>query len=190
MVEDVIKDRKGTVSTRLGFAGMVFDFDERSLVDASGADVPLTPSEFGLLATFLRHPARAMSRDQLLQAVAGRGADAFDRSVDVLVGRLRRKVEPDPKNPRLIVTVPGVGYKFATYPTPIEAAVVLSAIRAAEPDWPSLAVLPFDNLSGDSEQDYFADGVVEEITTALSRVRWFFVIACNSSFTYKGARWT
>jgi adenylate cyclase len=186
MVEDVIKDRKGTVSTRLSFAGMVFDFDERNLVDASGADVPLTPSEFGLLATFLRHPARAMSRDQLLQAVAGRGADAFDRSVDVLVGRLRRKVEPDPKNPRLIVTVPGVGYKFATHPTPIEAAVVPSAIRAAEPDWPSLAVLPFDNLSGDSEQDYFADGVVEEITTALSRVRWFFVIACNSSFTYKG----
>ena len=53
------------------------------------------------------------------------------------------------------------------------------------PDKPSLAVLPFENLSGDPEQEYFADGVVEEIITALSRVRWFFVIARNSSFTYK-----
>src|SRR4029434_9870467 len=53
------------------------------------------------------------------------------------------------------------------------------------PDRPSLAVLPFTNMSGDPEQEYFADGVVEEIITALSRVRWFFVIARNSSFTYK-----
>src|SRR6202035_891673 len=54
------------------------------------------------------------------------------------------------------------------------------------PDKPSIAVLPFQNMSGDPEQDYFADGMVEEITTALSRIRWLFVIARNSSFTYKG----
>jgi len=54
------------------------------------------------------------------------------------------------------------------------------------PDKPSIAVLPFANMSGDSEQEYFADGMVEEIITALSRIRWLFVIACNSSFTYKG----
>ncbi len=54
------------------------------------------------------------------------------------------------------------------------------------PDKPSIAVLPFQNMSGDSEQEYFADGMVEEITTALSRIRWLFVIARNSSFTYKG----
>ena len=56
----------------------------------------------------------------------------------------------------------------------------------ALPDKPSIAVLPFQNISGDPEQEYFADGMVEEITTALSRIRWFFVIARNSSFTYKG----
>jgi adenylate cyclase len=55
-----------------------------------------------------------------------------------------------------------------------------------QPDKPSIAVLPFDNLSGDGEQEYFADGVVEEIITALSRMRWLFVIARNSSFAYKG----
>src|SRR5205823_8808424 len=54
------------------------------------------------------------------------------------------------------------------------------------PDKPSIAVLPFQNMSGDPEQDYFADGMVEEIITAVSRIRWFFVIARNSTFTYKG----
>jgi len=54
------------------------------------------------------------------------------------------------------------------------------------PDKPSLAVLPFQNMSGDPEQEYFADGMVEEITTAVSRLPWLFVIARNSSFTYKG----
>ena len=54
------------------------------------------------------------------------------------------------------------------------------------PDKPSIAVLPFQNMSGDPEQEYFADGMVEEIITALSRIHWLFVIARNSSFTYKG----
>jgi adenylate cyclase len=69
----------------------------------------------------------------------------------------------------------------ATGDGPIETAPVL-----ALPDKPSIAVLPFQNMSGDPEQEYFADGMVEEITTALSRIRWFFVIARNSTFTYKG----
>jgi len=56
----------------------------------------------------------------------------------------------------------------------------------ALPDKPSVAVLPFNNMSGDPEQEYFADGMVEEIITALSRIRWLFVIARNSTFTYKG----
>ena len=79
-------------------------------------DLALTPSEFGLLSVLVRGAGRALSRDHLLQAVAGREAEAFDRSIDVLVGRLRRKIEADLKNPRLIVTVPGVGYRFAERP--------------------------------------------------------------------------
>src|SRR5262249_55661407 len=58
--------------------------------------------------------------------------------------------------------------------------------RPSVPDKPSIAVLPFQNMSGDPEQEYFVDGMVEEIITALSRIRWLFVIARNSSFTYKG----
>src|SRR4029077_10941850 len=69
---------------------------------------------------------------------------------------------------------------------PTSNAAALTRPVLALPDKPSIAVLPFANLSGDPEQDYFADGMVEEIITALSRIRWLFVIARNSSFTYKG----
>ena len=179
-------DLKPLTPERVTFAGLTFDFEARTLTDAKGSDLALTPSEFALLAAFVRAAGRALSRDHLLQAVAGREAETFDRSVDVLVGRLRRKIEPDPKNPRLIVTVPGLGYRFAERPTPATMAGASAAGAASGLDRPSLAVLPFANLSGDPEQDYFADGMVEEITTALSRVPWFFVIARNSSFTYKG----
>ncbi|ANY83512.1 adenylate cyclase (plasmid) [Microvirga ossetica] len=75
-------------------------------------------------------------------------------------------------------------YSLQAAPIGTDALSVRSALPL--PDRPSLAVLPFTNMSGDPEQEYFADGVVEEIITALSRVRWFFVIARNSSFTYKG----
>jgi adenylate cyclase len=179
--------RKASIAERFGFAGMLLDIGAHSLTDEVGRDLQLTPAEFKLLAALVRGAGRALSRDHLMQAIAGRDTEAFDRSVDVLIGRLRRKVEPDPRTPRLIVTVPGVGYKFIERPalggTP---AMLPQSTAAREPDRPSLAVLPFANLSGDPGQDYFADGMVEEITTALSRVRWFLVIARNSSFTYKG----
>jgi adenylate cyclase len=68
----------------------------------------------------------------------------------------------------------------------VPAAPEKPSMRLALPDKPSIAVLPFQNMSGDPEQDYFTDGIVEDITTALSRMRWLFVIARNSSFTYKG----
>jgi len=67
-----------------------------------------------------------------------------------------------------------------------KASLTKSGPALPLPDKPSIAVLPFQNMSGDPEQDYFADGMVEEIITALSRIRWLFVIARNSSFTYKG----
>jgi adenylate cyclase len=175
-------DRSVHVADRLGFAGLVLDLGAHSLTDLAGTEVPLTPAEFNLLAALVGSAGRALSRDHLMQAMVGRESEAFDRSVDVLVGRLRRKIERDPKSPKLIVTVPGVGYRFAIQPQP---ALAQNA-PIAELDRPSIAVLPFANLSDDLGQDYFADGIVEEITTALSRVRWFFVIARNSSFTYKG----
>jgi DNA-binding winged helix-turn-helix (wHTH) protein len=100
----------------LRFEGYTLDAAGRSFLDPTGAELALTRAEFSLLLTFARAPGRVLSRDELRHAVAGRGAEPDDRSVDVLVSRLRRKIEPDPKAPRLIVTLPGEGYKFTAKP--------------------------------------------------------------------------
>ena len=77
--------------------------------------------------------------------------------------------------------------EFAAPPSAIERSITRDAIKSPPlPKKPSIVVLAFTNMSGDPEQEYFADGIVEEIITALSRIRWLFVIARNSSFTYKG----
>jgi TolB-like protein/Flp pilus assembly protein TadD len=83
-------------------------------------------------------------------------------------------------------TVKNIAEPVRTYRVPLGAVPTRTRPALALPDKPSIAVLPFQNMSGDPEQEYFADGIVEEITTALSRLRWLFVIARNSSFTYKG----
>jgi DNA-binding response OmpR family regulator/class 3 adenylate cyclase/predicted ATPase len=88
------------------------DVAGRTFVHADGREVPLTRAESSLLMTFARNPGRVLSRDQLSHAIAGHGAEQYGRGVDVQVGRLRRKIEPNPKAPRFIVTVSGAGYKF------------------------------------------------------------------------------
>jgi DNA-binding response OmpR family regulator len=102
------------------FEGYTLDTDARTCVDARGKELTLTRAEFSLLAAFVRRPGRVLSRDELTYVVAGRGAEPDDRSVDVLISRLRRKIEPDPKTPRIIVTMPGEGYKFTAKCEPIE----------------------------------------------------------------------
>jgi len=94
---------------RLDFGGCVF-------VDASGREVALTRAESNLLKELAGSPCQVVSREKLRRAVAGRGAEPFDRSIDMLVARLRRKIEPDPKAARFLVTVPGVGYKLMVRP--------------------------------------------------------------------------
>jgi DNA-binding winged helix-turn-helix (wHTH) protein len=114
---------KGSLPPRgapVRFGDFTLDLDGHSLSNADGGDIPLTQSEFALLREFIRHPGRVLSRGYLLDALAGKRADPFDRSIDMLVGRLRRKIEPATKPPRLIVTVPGEGYKFAA-PIRVEA---------------------------------------------------------------------
>ncbi|RMF85519.1 MAG: winged helix family transcriptional regulator, partial [Planctomycetota bacterium] len=78
--------------------------------------VPLTRAEYELLAAFVRHPGVVMNRDRLLSYVTHRTWDPGDRTIDVLVGRLRRKLERDPKSPELIITAHGEGYLFAVEP--------------------------------------------------------------------------
>ena len=97
----------------LRFAGWVLDTAARTLTSPQQRDVALTSGEFDLLNTFVKHPGRVLSRDFLLEATRGRGSGPFDRTIDVQVGRLRRKIEDDPENPQIIKSVRGAGYLFA-----------------------------------------------------------------------------
>ncbi|RYZ08505.1 MAG: response regulator [Comamonadaceae bacterium] len=97
-------------SDRLVFAGWRLDTAARSLSSPDGRNVPLTGGEFDLLQVFARHPGRVLSRDFLLEQTRGREAAPFDRTIDVQVGRLRRKIETDPDDPQLIKSVRGAGY--------------------------------------------------------------------------------
>ena len=102
----------GDAKATLRFADLVLDLDACTLARESGEAIALTRSELALLRLFVSRPGRVLSREAILNAVASRPLEPFDRSVDALVGRLRRKIEPDSKQPRLIVTVPGEGYRF------------------------------------------------------------------------------
>lgn len=95
------------------FAGWLFDLCGYELTSPAGEHVGLTSHECQLLAALVKHSHRVLSREAILDAVTGRDWSPYDRSVDVLVGKLRRKIEPDPKHPRLIKTVRGAGYKLA-----------------------------------------------------------------------------
>lgn len=97
------------------FAGCILDVTGRMFHNAKQQEVPLTRGEFALLVAFVRHCGRVLSRHQLRNAMDGGTADSYDRSVDMLVARLRRKIEPDPTKSQFIVTVPGVGYKFTPH---------------------------------------------------------------------------
>jgi class 3 adenylate cyclase/DNA-binding response OmpR family regulator/predicted ATPase len=107
------------------------DLAGHTFVNGSGREVRLTRAETALLAAFVDSPRRVLSRDQLRHAVAGRGAEPYDRSVDMLVARLRRKIEPDPKAPRFILSAPGVGYKFDVRP---QSAANGQSAPAIEPE--------------------------------------------------------
>jgi TolB-like protein/DNA-binding winged helix-turn-helix (wHTH) protein len=108
---DGIKPSRKAASV-MRFAGLVHDLDACTLARDSGEAIPLTRGEFALLRMFVTRPGRVISRDTLLDAFTNRRFEPFDRSIDVMVGRLRKKMEADPKRPRLIVTVPGEGYRF------------------------------------------------------------------------------
>lgn len=99
-----------TPTSALAFGNWVLNLDERTLVDADDISVSLSTGEFALLRVMLERPRVVLSREQLLSLTRGREADVFDRSIDNMVSRLRRKIEPDPRDPQTIKTVWGGGY--------------------------------------------------------------------------------
>jgi TolB-like protein len=145
----------------------------------------------GVLRVLVERPGDLVSRDQIIAAVWP-ATLVEDNNLNMQIAALRRVLDDGRAGRSCIQTVPRRGYRFTPAVTQVAAegrantAVLSTSPASPLPDKPSLAVLPFQNMSGDPEQEYFADGMVEEIITALSRIRWLFVIARNSSFTYKG----
>src|SRR5689334_21107382 len=184
------------------FGDCVLDPDRREL--SRGSEVIATgPQVFDLLVYLVENRERVVSRDDLLKAV-WHGRIVSESTLASHINAARKAIGDSGQAQRLIRTVARKGFRFVgevreTKPSGDaasgDAASMGRAPAAPEevtaeppalPDRPSIAILPFANLSGDPAQDYFADGVVEDIISALSRIRWLFVIARNSSFTYKG----
>ena len=181
------------------FGDYALDLDRREL--RRGLElVPTGPQVFDLLVYLVQNRERVVSKDDLLEAV-WRGRIVSESTLTSHINAARKAVGDSGEAQNLIRTVARKGFRFvgevseerpsgaggspkSTPPPGPDETRHPPAL--ALPDKPSIAVLPFQNLSGDPEQEYFADGMVEDIITALSRMRWLFVIARNSSFTYKG----
>jgi two-component system phosphate regulon response regulator OmpR len=103
----------GVAASEARFGACRLDLDAHKLFDAEGAEIPITSMEFDLLKAFAEHPNRVLSRDQLLDMAHDRDWEPFDRSIDIRIARIRRKVERDPAKPQVIKTVRGAGYLFA-----------------------------------------------------------------------------
>ncbi len=178
------------------FGDCALDLDRRELTRAA-EPVAVGPQVFDLLAFLLRNRERVVSKDDLLAAVWS-GRIVSESTLTSHINAVRKAIGDSGGEQRLIRTVPRKGFRFvgdvresgasgAKHSAGTGATETHEPVPALTvPDAPSIAVLPFQNWSGDPEQDYFADGIVEDIITALSRIRWLFVIARNSSFTYKG----
>jgi TolB-like protein/tetratricopeptide (TPR) repeat protein len=161
-----------------------------------GQPVQLGPRAFDLLLALLRREGELVTKDELLAEIWA-GAVVEENNLHVQVSALRRALDKGGDDTRYLQTVPNRGYRFVApvqrltvdaeqQPRVSVVDIVQGSTASPLPNKPSIAVLPFTNMSGDPEQEYFADGIVEEITTALSRFSSLFVIARNSAFTYKG----
>jgi TolB-like protein len=183
--------------------GGLFRRDERGVF----APIAIGSRALDVLGVLVGRPGDLVSRDKIIAAVWP-STVVEDSNLNMQIAALRRLLENGRAGGSCIQTVPGRGYRFLptvtrVQPTTPSISSPISRNRGGgaeteeghgaslaapfpSPDKPSIAVLPFANLSGDVQQEYFADGIVEEITTAISRLPWLFVIARNSSFTYKG----
>ncbi|TPK07046.1 transcriptional regulator [Mesorhizobium sp. B2-5-9] len=142
-----------------------------------------------LLCRLLDHAGVPVSKDALVEAAWG-GLAVADNNLTVQIASLRRVLAETGDAKPWIETLPRRGYRYVGPAVATNAPDASAAARAISapilPDKPSIAVLPFSNLSHDPEQEYFSDGMVDDIITGLARINWLFVIARNSTFTYKG----
>jgi adenylate cyclase len=162
------------------------DLGRRELL-RDGQPVRIHRRALGILCALVEAKGEIVSKDELM-ARLWPDRIVEEGSLHVHVSALRKALDGHDGGHNLVATVPGRGYRLADQTNLGPTRVAENALppQLPLPDKPSIAVIPFQNLGSDPDQEYFADGMVEEIITALSRIRWLFVIARNSSFTYKG----
>src|SRR5262249_32731410 len=194
--------RRGQRTVLYRFENHVLDVNRREL-RRGGALLAVEPKVFDLLVPLIANRNRVVSKDDLIAAVWN-GRIVSESTLTSCINAARGAIGDSGDAQRLIKTLPRKGLRFVgdvgedheSCNSGQSARLAQEQIAISErplasvtprvPDKPSIAVLPFTNMSGDPEQEYFSDGITEDIITALSRLRWFFVIARNSTFAYKG----
>jgi len=178
------------------FTNHVLDIDRREL-SCAGRRVALEPQVFDVLLYLVQNSDRVVSKDELFDKVWD-GRIVSESTLTSRINAVRKAVNDNGRDQQLVRTVARKGFRFVgevqaqtaeVKPTPAPSPTAHEADhpRLVLPvlDRTAIAVLPFVNMSGEAEQEYFSDGISEDIITALSKLRWFYVIARNSSFVYK-----
>jgi adenylate cyclase len=175
------------------FENYAFDTSRREL-RRGAANITITPQVFDLLDYLIRNRERVVSKDDLINAIWN-GRSVSEAAVTTRLNAARSAIGDSGREQRLIKTLPRKGFRFVGH---VREARLHTGTAAADrpseparlslalPDKPSIAVLPFQNIGGDPEQEYFADGIAEDVLTTLSKIQELMVIARNSSFVFKG----
>lgn len=171
------------------FRDHLLDTDRREL-SREQVPVAVEPQVFDLVVHLMENRDRVVSKDELIDKI-WHGRSVSESTLTSRINAARKAIGDNGANQALIRTIARKGFRFVGDVETKLAAIAPEPNRGTQtmlalPDRPAIAVLPFTNMSGDREQDYFSDGISEDIITALSKLRWFFVVARNSSFIYKG----
>lgn len=177
------------------FEDFTLDTDRREL-RRGPAVLSIEPQVFDLLHYLVEHRDRLVTKDDLMSGVWG-GRVVSESTLSSRITAVRQALHDSGEHQRIVKTITRKGFRFVApvrlgegqAGAPLTGAAISSRAPVAElslPDKPSIIVLPFVNMSGDADQEYFADGITEDLIAALSQFRWFFVIARGSSFSHKG----
>ena len=176
--------RDGKKNKVLEFDGFDVDLDA-ALLRSQGRVIETEPQVFELIAFLCTNSGRLIGYDEIIDKV-WHGRIVSDAAIATRINAARKALGDDGTAQRVIKTVRGRGLRFQLAPASASDNSNSDVVPRLHLDGPSIAVLPFHNMSSDVEQEYFADGIAEDIITGLSRVSQFFVIARNSTFAYKG----
>src|SRR6185437_15188759 len=182
-MNEVLSTTDSVGASWLGIAGLTLDLRREELRGANGKRIELRPRSFGVLRYLACNADRVVTKDELLAAL-WTGVIVTEDSLTQCISEIRRALGQEGR--RALRTMMRRGYMLVLDDTDVTQTLTARGRPAPASDKPSLAIMPFQNMTGDRDQEYFADGIAEDIITMLLRSRSLFVLARNSSFIYKG----